>query len=497
MSNSIVRGGNTQYTSPIGPQPMNSSTPWAVKTAGERGGIFGQEGFVPRMPSNPMNLSDGGIIAPITRNVKKQKKLADGGITGLISKFLPPPLGPMLNMMINPGGAMGGIGKAVGGIGGAVSSGFQMLTNPTKLIGDGLKAVLPMNRNIGKDLFGGGDKRKTENITKVLKDLPAIFAGGTMAGFIGMVARSSPVLGLILNAAKPIIKPLLDAIGLPASVLGAIFGGSPSSAATMPQDNQGNGDDNGGDGNGGDGNGENPPSGTPGTLMADLQADVGKTGSQMRSEITSSGATGTVDPTQQPWCAAYVNSQLKRNGIQGSGSAMADSFLNWGAPVDKKNIQPGDVIVGDYGAGSRSHVMFAAGTPKDGYVDIIGGNQSGKVTRGSIALSKIDGVRRATTSQTPQQPEARPSQRPTAVSPTATPSAPRTAATPRPNPPRTGAVRTKQDTVGGNGGSTAKSGNRGNQASLPSNNTTASGFGVTPEKDHLATYYRSFAGATG
>jgi len=227
---------NRQYTAPIGPQPMNSPTPWAAE-----GG-----GFVPRMPSSNINLSDGGIIAPIKPG--KQKKLADGGITGLISKFLPPPLGPMLSMMINPGGAMGGIGKAMGGIGGAVSSGFQMLTNPTKLIGDGLKAVLPMNRNIGKDLFGGGDKRKTENITKVLTDLPQIFAGGALAGFIGMVARSSPILGLMLNAAKPVIKPLLDAIGLPASILGAIFGGS-ASAATMPpnfgneEDDNDNGDD--------------------------------------------------------------------------------------------------------------------------------------------------------------------------------------------------------------------------------------------------------------
>jgi hypothetical protein len=222
---------------------MNSPTPWASE-----GG-----GFSPRMPSNNINLSDGGIIAPI--KAQKQKKLADGGITGLISRFLPPPLGPMLNMMINPGGAMGGIGKAMGGIGGAVSSGFQMLTNPTKLIGEGMKAVLPMNRNVGKDLFGGGDKRKTENITKVLTDLPQMFAGGALAGFIGMVARSSPILGLMLNAAKPVIKPLLDAIGLPASVLGAIFGGSPASAATMPTSVDDGGDDGDGGGDGGDGGG--------------------------------------------------------------------------------------------------------------------------------------------------------------------------------------------------------------------------------------------------
>lgn len=218
---------NTQYTAPIGPQPMNSPTPWA-----SQGG-----GFTPRMESNPINLSDGGIIAPI--KPKKQKKLAEGGITGLISKFLPPPLGPMLNMMINPGGLMGGIG---GGIGNAVGGAFQMLTNPTKLIGEGLRAVLPMNRNVGKDIVGG-DKSEIENMTKIFQ-LPTLVGGGIMFASIAQIAKAIPFLGAIINAAKPIIKPILDAFGLPASVLGMIFGGGgAANAATMPvnfgQNNEG------------------------------------------------------------------------------------------------------------------------------------------------------------------------------------------------------------------------------------------------------------------
>jgi murein DD-endopeptidase MepM/ murein hydrolase activator NlpD len=308
---------NRQYTAPIGPQPMNSPTPWAAE-----GG-----GFAPRMPSSNINLSDGGIIAPIKPG--KQKKLADGGITGLISKFLPPPLGPMLNMMINPGGAMGGIGKAMGGIGGAVSSGFQMLTNPTKLIGDGLKAVLPMNRNIGKDLFGGGDKRKTENITKVLTDLPQIFAGGALAGFIGMVARSSPILGLMLNAAKPVIKPLLDAIGLPASILGAIFGGSPASAATMPPGTNNEDDDDDDDI---DPTGDMPP----GTPLAGGSAAFGSV----------TGTSGTV---------AY-------NGREGTQLAVDYS------PFSKADIQSKGISISS-GRGYRSstnsnHKGYDFGAPK-------------------------------------------------------------------------------------------------------------------------------------
>ena len=139
-------------------------------------------------------------------------------------------------------------------------------------------------------------------------------------------------------------------------------------------------------------------------LKAELEADLGKNAAQMKNEIVESGATGVVNPQEQPWCAAYVNSQLQRQGIMGSGSAMADSYSNWGAPVDKAHIKYGDVIVGDYGAGSRTHVMFAAGSPRDGAVDIIGGNQSGKVSRGRIQLNKIDYVRRASESVVVKQP---------------------------------------------------------------------------------------------
>ena len=230
---------NRQYTAPIGPQPMNSPTPWAAE-----GG-----GFTPRMQSSSINLSDGGIIAPI--KPKKQKKLSDGGITGLVSKFLPPPLGPMLNMMINPTGAIGGIGSSVGG---AVGGAFQMLTNPTKLIGEGLRAVLPMNRNTGKNIVGG-DKSEIENMTKIFQ-LPTLVGGGIMFASIAQIANAIPFLGAIINASKPIIKPILDAFGLPSSVLGMIFGGGSANAATMPVNFGGGGSGGGNDGNGnGDGGG--------------------------------------------------------------------------------------------------------------------------------------------------------------------------------------------------------------------------------------------------
>jgi len=294
-----------------------------------------------------------------------------------------------------------------------------IVDNPTNTLLSPGQSVIPLNRNNPlKNIFrqqkeqnqpgkkDSAGKTMGENLAKALQ-LPAQAAGGLLLSIMSSVFKRLGGIGkLVAPFLTQLFTPLARVFGLPAAVVGSLLGGGEASAATM--DMKGIADFLGGGkppkkakakGGGGGGGGSNPPGATPGSLMADLEADVGKGASDMKDEIIASGATGTVDPTQQPWCAAYVNSQLKRNGIQGSGSAMADSFLNWGTPVDKQQIQPGDVIVGDYGGGSRTHVMFAAGTPKDGYVDIIGGNQSGKVTKGSIALSKIDGVRRATTGQ--------------------------------------------------------------------------------------------------
>ena len=57
-----VSRGKTQYTAPVGPQPMNSKSPWAAKGAGERGGQFGQGGFAPRMEAAPIKMASGGIV---------------------------------------------------------------------------------------------------------------------------------------------------------------------------------------------------------------------------------------------------------------------------------------------------------------------------------------------------------------------------------------------------------------------------------------------------
>ena len=323
-----------------------------------------------------------------------------------------------------------------------LARGGVVVDNPTKTTLNPGDSVIPLNRNVGKKMLGKSNKT-TPGETAV--DAVGAMILGVSAGMLGKTES-----GTVGDQVKQDIRKASKEFGISnltftSSIGKAQFGKvDPEKSAKDFMKSlfenitiAGGGGAGGKKGGGGE---DNPPGGTPESLKGDLEADVGKDASQMKEEIMQSGATGIVDPTQQPWCAAYVNSQLKRQGIQGSGSALADSFENWGAPVDKSNIKYGDVIVGDYGGGSRSHVMFAAGSPKDGAVEIIGGNQSGKVTRGSIALNKIDYVRRAG-AQPPALPTSKkPGQQP-APTPTASQPQPPPNPTNKPQPLPTGTVR--------------------------------------------------------
>jgi hypothetical protein len=351
-------------------------------------------------------LSEGGTAAPnITNNIDQSTEVqtpqAQNNIVPLSKAIEPKTITkPVPNVKAKTKLARGGI-----------------VDNPTTTLLSPGQSVIPLNRNNPvaaafkqqkqsnnnkKDPAG---KRMGDQLATALQ-LPAQAAGGLLLSTMASVFKRLGGVGqMIAPFFTQLFRPLATVFGLPATVVGSLLGGGPAAAATLDSkdiaDFLKGGKDSGkkrkGGSGGGGGGGGNPPSSTPGSLMADVQADLGKSASDMKGEISSSGASGIVDPTKDAWCAAYVNSQLKRNGIQGSGSPAADSFEKWGSPVDKNNIQPGDIIVGDYGGGSRSHVMFANGTPKGGYVDLIGGNQSGKVSAGSIALSKIDYVRRAST----------------------------------------------------------------------------------------------------
>ena len=105
----------------------------------------------------------------------------------------------------------------------------------------------------------------------------------------------------------------------------------------------------------------------------------------------------------EAWCAQFVNSTLKQTGGQGSGSAVANSFQNWGSSVDPAQIQPGDVVLQTRGKGAGQtggHVGVATGVYKNGQVEMIAGNTSGAVRKYMVPVNAQLMVRRGAGSST-------------------------------------------------------------------------------------------------
>ena len=179
--------GKTQYSNPIGPQPMNSPTPWAARGAGEMGN---SQGFVPRMPSAPVQpMSKGGII-PKT----KPTKLAAGGI----------------------------------------------VDNPTTTKLNPGDSVVPLNRNnaMGKMFKAAGEgsagKDITDPMSKVMQ-LPSQVGGGLMLSLLADVMNKLGGLGNLLKPVlSPIAGPLAGVFGLPPTIINAMFGGAAQAATFDP-----------------------------------------------------------------------------------------------------------------------------------------------------------------------------------------------------------------------------------------------------------------------
>jgi uncharacterized protein (TIGR02594 family) len=110
-----------------------------------------------------------------------------------------------------------------------------------------------------------------------------------------------------------------------------------------------------------------------------------------------------VDPVHTEWCAAFVNAILEIDGIPGSESVSdypltARSFLRWGEPVIREEIQRGDVVIFPRGRESwQGHVGFYIETTyengKEQWV-ILGGNQDNTVSYATFDPKRALGIRR-------------------------------------------------------------------------------------------------------
>lgn len=108
-----------------------------------------------------------------------------------------------------------------------------------------------------------------------------------------------------------------------------------------------------------------------------------------RQHTRTLSAVLKVNPIRTPWCAAFVNAVLHRQGQRGSGSNRAISFARYGNRVHAPT--KGDIVV------FRSHVGFFQGYVNRGgrtYVAVLGGNQNNRVQVSYFAKSRVVAYRR-------------------------------------------------------------------------------------------------------
>lgn len=114
------------------------------------------------------------------------------------------------------------------------------------------------------------------------------------------------------------------------------------------------------------------------------------------ADLFSQAKVGNIDPTITAWCAAFVNSVLAANGVTGTGSLAARSFLGFGQSTDSPN--KGDIVVSKRGNNAaQGHVGFYQGTDAKGNVLVLGGNTGDKVGTQTVARSNVLGFRQAPT----------------------------------------------------------------------------------------------------
>ena len=125
-------------------------------------------------------------------------------------------------------------------------------------------------------------------------------------------------------------------------------------------------------------------------------SQIGLNENDQRAAIQDYLQTGgaNLDPATTAWCAAFVGATLKQAGLEGTGSNMARSYLDWGQPV--QDPRQGDVAVFRRGDpnGPYGHVGFFEGYNPDGTIRVLGGNQGDAVSVANYSPDDLLGFRR-------------------------------------------------------------------------------------------------------
>lgn len=101
------------------------------------------------------------------------------------------------------------------------------------------------------------------------------------------------------------------------------------------------------------------------------------------------------EPDETSWCAAFVNWSLEQAGIKGTGSGLARSFQKWGTAITNGSEQTGDIVVfwRESPKSWKGHVAFFV-RRVGSHVEVLGGNQSNKVSLAKYPASQILSIRK-------------------------------------------------------------------------------------------------------
>ena len=121
-------------------------------------------------------------------------------------------------------------------------------------------------------------------------------------------------------------------------------------------------------------------------------------GPKHNSKIVQDFATvghSWVKDDETAWCASFVGARLEDAGLPSTRKLNARSYLDWGEGVTLAEAVPGDVVVFWRGSPSswQGHVGFFV-DQGDGFIHVLGGNQSNAVNVSKYAASRLLGVRR-------------------------------------------------------------------------------------------------------
>jgi tetrahydromethanopterin S-methyltransferase subunit G len=103
----------------------------------------------------------------------------------------------------------------------------------------------------------------------------------------------------------------------------------------------------------------------PNAMTAAVDKALGMMGTTVDSPVLRNmvKAGAHLDPRYAAWCAAFVNTMLKQQGVKGAGSNVASDFMKWGHEVSVNEMRKGDVGVALHGriGDTGSHAVLMTG----------------------------------------------------------------------------------------------------------------------------------------